>query len=94
MLFLLIISYLPIFISPAFLGASRTHCQVAEGFLPCCLGTWVAVFLVLKLTPLTQGVEMSDPGVDSKTKEEVSGSTVYPALASQYGENLFVETTR
>lgn len=45
-------------------------------------------------TPLTQWVEMSDPGVDTKTKEEVSGSTVYPALASKYGENLFAESTR
>lgn len=37
---------------------------------------------------------MSDPGVDTKTKEDVSGLPVYPALASKYGENLFAETTR
>lgn len=42
-------------------------------------------------TPLTQWVEMT--GVDTQTKEEVSGLTVYPAHTSKYGETLFAEST-
>lgn len=85
--------FYPFSASAAFLGYSTTHLQVAEGFLSCWLGTWVAVFLVLKPAPITWWVEMSDLGLNTKTKEEVSDLTMCPVLRDKYGEKLFAEST-
>lgn len=80
--------FLPILTCPAFVGDSKTHLQVAEGFLSYWLGTWVAVFLVLKLAPLTWWVKMSDLGLDTYADEKVC-----PVLTDKYREKLFSEST-